>query len=68
MPSINGFESYQRIKEMDNKPKVCLTTAFEEYQNEFNKSFPFLHVDCFTKKPVELRNLIKIIRSRLYNS
>jgi len=38
---MNGFELYQRIKDMDNKPKVCFTTAFEEYQNEFNKSFPF---------------------------
>jgi two-component SAPR family response regulator len=42
MPQMNGFELYNKIKEIDDKVKVCFITAFEGYYNEFKKLFPHL--------------------------
>jgi CheY-like chemotaxis protein len=69
MPNMSGFELYQKIKDMDDKAKVCFITAYEESQNEMKKLFPNLEeVDCFVRKPIEMHNLVKIVRSKLdYN-
>ena len=31
MPGMNGFQLYQKIREIDNKVKVCFLTAFDEF-------------------------------------
>ena len=33
MPKMNGFELYAKIKEIDNKVKVCFMTALGELQD-----------------------------------
>ena len=65
MPNMNGFELYKKIKNIDNKTPVCFITAYEEYISKFKKLFPKLEGDCFIKKPIEIQNLVKIVRSRL---
>jgi len=66
MPQMSGFELYQKIKHIDNKVKVCFITAFEEYHSEFRKLFPkSREPDCVIIKPIELRNLTKIVKSQL---
>lgn len=66
MPGMNGFELYQKIKDMDNKVKVCFITAYEEALNGFKKSFPRLkEVDCFVRKPIEMDKLVKLVKSQL---
>ena len=69
MPKMNGFELYQKIKDKDDKAKVCFITAYEESLNDFKKLFPSLEqVDCFLRKPIEMHNLVKIVKSKLgYN-
>jgi two-component system, OmpR family, response regulator ChvI len=42
MPQMSGFELYDKIKNIDEKVKVCFITAFEEYYDEFKKQFPYL--------------------------
>ena len=42
MPEMNGFELYKKIRQIDDKTKVCFMTAFEEYYDEFRKTFPDL--------------------------
>lgn len=60
MPGMNGFKLYQKIRELDNKVKVCFLTAFDEYRGEFTRSFPFLDkVNCYLKKPITIQDLIK---------
>jgi CheY-like chemotaxis protein len=50
LPIMNGFELYQRIKDKDEKAKVCFITAYEESLNDMKKSFPTLEeVDCFVR-------------------
>jgi DNA-binding response OmpR family regulator len=59
MPGMNGFELYQKMKDMDEKVKVCFLTAFEEYRTDFKKSFPALNeVKCYIKKPITVSDLI----------
>jgi CheY-like chemotaxis protein len=66
MPHVNGYELYKKIKDIDNKAQVCFITAYEESLNDFKKSFPNLEeVDCFIRKPIEIDNLVKIVRSKL---
>jgi DNA-binding response OmpR family regulator len=60
MPGMNGFQLYKKIRDLDNKVKVCFLTAFEESRGEFRNSFPFLEeVNCYLKKPITVQDLIK---------
>jgi DNA-binding response OmpR family regulator len=69
MPHMNGFELYQKIKDIDHQVKVCFITAYEESLNDMKKLFPSLEeVDCFVRKPIEMHNLVKMVKSKLdYN-
>jgi DNA-binding response OmpR family regulator len=59
MPGMNGFELYQKIRDMDDRVKVCFLTAFDEYRGDFRKSFPALdEVKCYLKKPITVADLI----------
>jgi CheY-like chemotaxis protein len=60
MPGMNGFQLYHKIRDIDDKVKVCFLTAFEEAGGEFKSSFPFLEeVKCYLKKPITVQNLVK---------
>ncbi|MFL6348804.1 MAG: response regulator [Nitrososphaeraceae archaeon] len=69
MPNMSGFELYQKIKDKDDRAKVCFITAYEESLNEFKRLFPSLEeVDCFVRKPIDIHNLVKIVKSKVeYN-
>src|ERR671938_2206058 len=47
MPKMNGFELYREIEKIDNKPKICFSTAFEVYYKSLTELFPPLQVECF---------------------
>ena len=43
MPKMNGYELYARIKENDDKVKVCfLTASVEGYREDYRESFASL--------------------------
>jgi CheY-like chemotaxis protein len=65
MPKMNGFELYQKIKDIDYKAKVCFITAYEESLNDMETLFPNLEVDCLVRKPVEMHNLVSIVKSKI---
>jgi CheY-like chemotaxis protein len=70
MPQMSGFELYNKIKEIDDKVKVCFITAFEEYYDEFKKLFPHLkEAECYIRKPVGMEvgmeDLVRIVKSHL---
>lgn len=68
MPSMNGFELYKKLREIDSKIKVCFITAFEMYEEEFKKLFRSYEVRCFIKKPIKLTDLIVEIEKILLPS
>jgi DNA-binding NtrC family response regulator len=66
MPKMNGFELYKKIKDIDNKMKVCFITAFEDYHQEFKESFPELdEAQCFVRKPKAVEDLVKHVATIL---
>ena len=65
MPKMNGFELYKKMKEIDNKVKICFLTAIEYYNDEFRMAFPKLTLKCFADKPISIDLLAKIIRQEL---
>lgn len=64
MPKMNGFELYERMKKLDNQLRVCFITAFEEYYSYIKEQFR-LDVQCFIRKPVTAKDLIKNIYSEI---
>jgi DNA-binding response OmpR family regulator len=67
MPQLNGFELYNKIRQIENRAKVCFMTAFEEYYDEFERAFPDLHQEeeCFINKPIGMAELIITVKSHL---
>jgi len=65
MQDMNGFELYEELKKIDDKPKVCFITAYELYYEALKKDFPKLDVGCFIKKPISIEGLAKKITEEL---
>ena len=65
MPNINGFELYEALNKIDDKPKVCFITAYDLYYDALKKDFPELDVGCFIKKPISIEDLAIKIREEL---
>ena len=65
MPQMNGFELYQEIKKKDKKVKACFVTAHDLYYESLKKGFPKIEVGCFIRKPIDIDNLVKRIKTEL---
>ena len=66
MPRMNGFELYDKTKEIDDKVNVCFVTAYEEYYDEIKKRFPHSEkTELFIRKPIGVEELIRKVKSRL---
>jgi DNA-binding response OmpR family regulator len=69
MPKMDGFELYRKIRKIDDKVKVCFTTAGEMDYNQFRKElFPALDNKCYIQKPIETEMLIKRLNRILSES
>ena len=62
MPTINGMQLYREIRTRDTKVKICFLTGSESL---FNKAYNFTPVYTFISKPVENKELIKIVNDVL---
>jgi DNA-binding response OmpR family regulator len=62
MPYINGLQLYREIKKKDIKAKICFLTASETL---FYNAHKFSPVYTFIRKPVENKELIRIINDLL---
>ena len=69
MPEINGFDLYQKIKEIDSNGKICFLTASELFYEEYRRLevHPRLDKADFIQKPIRteelIRHLNEILRS-----
>ena len=66
MPRMNGYDLYEKMKNMDNKINVCFLTAFGEgYYKEFKRRFQVRQEDSsathvhFLRKPITIDDLVK---------
>ena len=63
MQGINGFQLYREIRrKKDSKSKICFLTATETI---FDIAYKFTPVYTFIRKPVENKELIRIINDLL---
>jgi DNA-binding response OmpR family regulator len=60
MPKINGFELYQKMKEIDSNVKICFLTASELFYEEYRRldAYPRLGKEYFIQKPTRSEELI----------
>jgi len=64
MQDINGFQLYRKIRKKDPKVKICFLTASESI---FDIAHKFTPVYTFIRKPIENKELIRIINDLLNN-
>jgi two-component system, OmpR family, response regulator ChvI len=67
MPKMNGFELYDKIRELDKKVKISFITASELFYEEMRKeAFPEYDTTiCFIRKPIANPDLMKQIKQIL---
>ena len=67
MPKINGFELYQKIREIDSYVKICFLTASEMFYEEYRRldAYPRLNKEHFIQKPIRTEDLIHQINEIL---
>ena len=67
MPTMDGFELYLKIRDMDPKVKICFLTVIATFNEEFRKIRLLLgktiSEDYFIQKPVEMDDLLKKLTS-----
>jgi len=64
MPQINGFELYEKIKEIDRNVKACFITAHEVYYESLKEIFPYMDCDCYVK-PIKIEDLVRRVEAHL---
>jgi DNA-binding response OmpR family regulator len=64
MPQINGFELYEKIKEIDSKVRACFITAYEVYYQSLKEIFPDIDYDCYVK-PINIDDLVTHVKAHL---
>lgn len=65
MPEMNGFELYERMREIDSKVKVIFLTALAElgdYKGFKKKVYPKWGERHFVQKPIENDDLIERVK------
>src|ERR671910_2798953 len=61
MPKMNGFELYQKTKEIDSNVKICFFTASELFYEEYRRidGLPRVDKEYFIQKPFRTKELIR---------
>jgi two-component system, OmpR family, sensor histidine kinase VicK len=69
MPKIDGFELYEKIKEIDNKVMVWFISAYETYYRAIKDASSSSKKEMISvpviEKPIEIDKLVKQIKSEL---
>jgi two-component SAPR family response regulator len=69
MPTMNGFELHQKIREIDSDVKICFLTASELFYEEYRRldAYPRLNKEHFIQKPIRTEELIRQLNEILYS-
>ena len=69
MPKMNGFELYQKIKEIDHNVKICFLTASELFYHQYRRldAHPTLDKEYFIQKPCRTEELLHKLNEILYS-
>jgi CheY-like chemotaxis protein len=69
MPKMNGFELYQKIREINSNVKICFLTASELFYEENRRldAYTTLDKEYFIQKPCRNEELIGKLNEILYS-
>jgi DNA-binding response OmpR family regulator len=69
MPKMDGFELYQKIREVDSNVKICFLTASELFYEEYRRldAYPTLDKEYFIQKPIRIEELLHQLKEILYS-
>jgi DNA-binding response OmpR family regulator len=69
MPKMNGFELYQKMKEIDRNVKICFLTASELFYHQYRRleAYPTLDKAYFIQKPCRTEELLCQLNEILYS-
>jgi two-component SAPR family response regulator len=63
MPTMDGFELYNKIREKDSQVKICFLTAIATFNEEFRRTHfrvnRIIAEECFIHKPILTEFLIR---------
>lgn len=65
MPFMNGFELCKKILELDLNVKICFMSTGEVNLYALRDVYPKIGMGCFVKKPIKVKNLIKMVEAEL---
>lgn len=63
LPKMDGFELYNKIREIDRRVKVCFISGYQ--MNYLALREQGLQIDCFISKPIKIEDLLKKINAEL---
>ena len=63
LPKMDGFELYDRIREIDRRVKVCFISGYQ--MNYLALREQGLQIDCFISKPVKIEDLLRKINAEI---
>jgi DNA-binding response OmpR family regulator len=63
LPKMDGFELYDKIREIDRRVKVCFISGYQ--MNYLALREQGLQIDCFISKPVKIEDLLRKINAEL---
>ena len=69
MPKMDGFELYQKMKEIDRNVKICFLTASELFYHQYRRldAYPTLDKEYFIQKPCRTEELLCQLNEILYS-
>lgn len=65
MPNMSGFELYNEIRKKQPDVKACFVSAFEVHSDELARYLPGKDEECIIKKPVSMKDLLRMINEEL---
>ena len=65
MPKMDGFELYDKFKEIDKKVKVFFISAFKVDRAALGKQYPGLKIENFLPKPIQIPELIERVEEQI---
>jgi response regulator RpfG family c-di-GMP phosphodiesterase len=65
MPKMYGHKLYDEMKKIDSKLKICFMTATYTNYEELRAAFPTIEIECYIQKPVEIKDLVRMISTKL---
>ncbi|HEX5904702.1 MAG TPA: response regulator [Candidatus Nitrosocosmicus sp.] len=63
LPRMDGFELYDKIREIDRRVKVCFISGYQ--MNYLALREQGLQIDCFISKPIRIEDLLRRINAEL---